>query len=458
MMHSLTLAQLAACVGGKLQAPATKACLGEPITCVTIDARKVCQGSLFAALVGERVDGHDFLEQAQGNQASAALVEHWQNSDLPQVKVPSVVKALAALAGYNRQLFTAPLVAVTGNSGKTSVKEMLAAMLAAHFGQVLATEGNLNNELGVPLTLLRLRPTDLAAVVELGANHLQEINQLASIAKPNVGIITNVTAAHLGEFGSRQAIAQAKAELLAHLLPEGCVVLNADDFYYDFWRQQARVKTLSFGFKQADVRASKLRLGVGGTYFEVITPWGDQHFSLQLVGKHNVANALAAIAAAGFLGVPLAVQARALQTLQPVAGRLKPMKAWGGGLLLDDSYNASPDAVKAAIDLLAALPVAGKKLLALGSLAELGRTSASIHAELGEYARLRGLDGLFALEGEASLAAKAFGEGGEVALTHQALAERLKLELSATSCLLVKGSRCSAMDRLVALLVKKYPS
>lgn len=458
MMHSLTLAQLAVCVGGELQVPIAGACLGEPITCVTIDARKVCQGSLFAALVGERVDGHDFLEQAQGNQASAALVEHWQNSDLPQVKVPSVVKALAALAGYNRQLFTAPLVAVTGNSGKTSVKEMLAAMLAAHFGQVLATEGNLNNELGVPLTLLRLRPTDLAAVVELGANHLQEINQLASIAKPNVGIITNVTAAHLGEFGSRQAIAQAKAELLAHLLPEGCVVLNADDFYYDFWRQQARVKTLSFGFKQADVRASKLRLGVGGTYFEVITPWGDQHFSLQLVGKHNVANALAAIAAAGFLGVPLAVQARALQTLQPVAGRLKPMKAWGGGLLLDDSYNASPDAVKAAIDLLAALPVAGKKLLALGSLAELGRTSASIHAELGEYARLRGLDGLFALEGEASLAAKAFGEGGEVALTHQALAERLKLELSATSCLLVKGSRCSAMDRLVALLVKKYPS
>ncbi len=176
------------------------------------------------------------------------------------------------------------------------------------------------------------------------------------------------------------------------------------------------------------------------------------------MGKHNVANALAAIAAAGFLGVPLAVQAKALQTLQPVTGRLKPMKAWGGGLLLDDSYNASPDAVKAAIDLLAALPVTGKKLLALGSLAELGEASASIHAELGQYARQQGLDGLFALEGQASLAAKAFGEGGKVALTHQALAERLKLELNATSCLLVKGSRSSAMDKLVALLIKKHPS
>ncbi len=208
MMHNLSLTQLAACVGGEVQGTAS-----QKISGLAIDARQVTLGRLFAALVGERVDGHDFLDQAQQNNASAALVERWQTSSLPQVKVPSVVAALADLARYNRQLFTAPLVAVTGNSGKTSVKEMLAAILAVHFKQVLATEGNLNNELGVPLTLMRLQPTHAAAVVELGANHLGEINRLATMTQPDLGIITNVTGAHLGEFGSMQAIAQAKAEL-----------------------------------------------------------------------------------------------------------------------------------------------------------------------------------------------------------------------------------------------------
>lgn len=449
MMYPLTLQQLATCVGGEIQASTN-----QKISSVVIDARQVTAGALFVALAGQKVDGHSFLDQAHSHQASAALVEEWQTSPLAQIKVPSSVAALGALAGYNRQLFKAPLIAVTGNSGKTSVKEMLAAMLTAHFKQVLATEGNLNNELGVPLTLLRLQPHHAAAVVELGANHLQEIDYLASLAKPDVGIITNVTGAHLGEFGSLQAIAQAKAELFAQVKADACVVLNADDAFYDFWCQQAQAvnKIISFGFNQADVTANNVQLDkLGNACFMAVTPWGEQAIDLPLPGKHNVANALAAIAAAGHLGVPLAVQAEALHKLQPVPGRLHRVNAWGGALLLDDSYNASPDAVKSAIDLLAALP-ASKKILALGSLAELGAATDAIHIELGEYARQQGLNGLFALEGKASLAAKAFGEGGKVAASHQALAELLKPELDANTCLLVKGSRSAAMDKLVVLL------
>lgn len=449
MMRSLTLVNLAACVDGEVRGATDL-----EFNSISIDARQIQSGALFVALPGERVDGHDFLDQAQQNKASAALVERWQPSGLPQIKVASAVAALGTLASYNRRLFSAPLVAVTGNSGKTSVKEMLAEILATHFGEVLATQGNLNNELGVPLTLMRLQPKDTAAVVELGANHLGEIHALASMAKPDVGIITNVTGAHLGEFGNMQAIAQAKAELLTHINPKGCAILNADDAYYDFWRQKVTSNLLSFGFKQADICATKVVLDkLGRPEFNLVTPWGEQTISLQLPGRHNVANALAAIAAAGYLGVPLALQAEVLQKLQPVTGRLSRVKAWGDALLLDDSYNASPGAVKSAIDLLAALP--GKRLLVLGSLAELGKATDSIHTELGLYAAQQGLDGLFALEGKASLAAKAFGAAGLVAANHQALAEALKPELTADTCLLVKGSRSSAMDKLVALLGKK---
>lgn len=457
MMHPLTLQQLATCVGGELQGVQGEKVTHNPlINSVTMDTRQVTANALFVALVGQRVDGHSFLDLAQNMGASAALVEKWQASPLPQIKVASCVAALGALAGYNRQLFKAPLIAITGNSGKTSVKAMLAAMLTAHFKQVLATEGNLNNELGVPLTLLRLQPNHAVAAVELGANHLQEIDYLARIAQPNVAIITNVTGAHLGEFGSMQAIATAKAEVMAHLKSGGCLVLNADDAFYNFWLQQAKQQVagriISFGFQQADVFATQVALDKQGrANFKVITPWGMQNIRLQLLGRHNIANALAAIAAAGHLGVPLAVQAKALEKLQPVSGRLHQVNAWGGALLLDDSYNASPNAVKSAIDLLATLPL-GKKLLALGSLAELGAASDSIHTELGNYARQQGLDGLFALQGKASLAAKAFGEGGKVAADHQALAELLKPNLGADTCLLVKGSRTAAMDKLVSLL------
>ena len=282
MMHPLSLKDLATCVAGELKGSASR-----EISSLAIDARQVESGTLFAALVGERVDGHDFLDQAQENKASAALVESWQASGLAQIKVNSVIAAMAALASYNRQNFTAPLVAVTGNSGKTSVKEILAAILNAHLGEVLATQGNLNNELGVPLTLTRLKSVHKAAVVELGANHLGEINKLASIAQPDIGIITNVTGAHLGEFGSRQAIAQAKAEIITHIKPEGYLILNADDAFYSFWLEQAKTKVISFGFKQADVCATQITFNkLGDSEFCVVTPWGKQKISFMFIRRY----------------------------------------------------------------------------------------------------------------------------------------------------------------------------
>ncbi|SFX03051.1 UDP-N-acetylmuramoyl-tripeptide--D-alanyl-D-alanine ligase [Marinospirillum alkaliphilum] len=446
MMQALSLQQLATLLDARLQGDSS-----QRINHLTFDSRQVQPGSLFVALPGARTDGHRFIPAVRRGKASAALVEHWQADPLPQLKVVSPRRAMGQLAAWNRQLFSGPVVGVTGNSGKTTVKEMLAAVLRAHFGQVLATAGNLNNDLGMPLTLLKLQPVHRAAVLELGANHVGEIDYLAAIARPDIGIITNVTGAHLGEFGSMEAIASAKGELLAHLEPSGCAVLNAEDHFFDFWQRQVCGEFLSFGLQQGDVRAETISLDrFGNPSFEAITPWGRQLVSLQLPGRHNVMNALAVMAAAGRLGVPLATQAVALNALQPVSGRLHRINTWGGALLLDDSYNASPGAVRSAIDVLAELP--GKRLLALGALAELGEATERIHRELGDYARQRGLDGFYTLSGTAALAAEAYGPDAVIADDHAALAELLKPVLDADTCLLVKGSRSSAMDKLVALL------
>lgn len=463
MMHNLSLDQLAQLVQGKVQGKTNSF-----INSFYLDARHTHAGALFIALPGANSDGHNFVEQARQHQATAALVEHWQAVDLPQIQVASCTQALAQLAAYNRSLYSQPLVAITGNSGKTTVKEILTAILRAHYRQVLATQGNLNNALGLPLTLLGLQPVHQAAVIEMGANHLGEIDFLARIAQPSLGIITNVTSAHLGEFGSLEAIAQTKAELLHNLAPSAYAILNAEDVFYDFWRSQLTSPHLSFGLQTGDICTAQLHLDkIGAANFTVITPWGSHTIHLPLPGKHNVANALAAIGAACLLGVPLPVQAEALRHLQPVSGRLCKVAALNNATLLDDSYNASPGAVKAAIDVLANFP--GKKILALGSLGELGAASSALHQELGRYARQQGVDALFALEGDASLAARAFntatatpttkaGVTSLVAPDHESLAAALKPELNETTCVLVKGSRSAAMERLVALLAQPQES
>ncbi|MDR9467378.1 UDP-N-acetylmuramoyl-tripeptide--D-alanyl-D-alanine ligase [Marinospirillum sp.] len=446
MIRPLTLEQLAELLKGEFRGPST-ATFAQVVT----DTRQLQSGCLFVALQGPRFDGHAFVPDARSQGAAMALVEHWVDDPLHQIRVTCTRKALGALAAWNRQQFKGPVVAVTGNSGKTTVKEMLAAILKLARGSVLSTRGNLNNDIGVPLTLLELQPQHQAAVVELGANHLGEIDYLAGLTQPDAGVLTNVTGAHLGEFGSMQAIAQAKGELIPWLHAGQCLVLNREDRFFDFWEKQAGCSILSFGLAQGDLRAEQVATdAAGNTRFLAVTPWGQQRVELQLPGQHNIANALASMAVAGHLGVDLNLQAQALAALQPVKGRLQRVNAYGDALLLDDSYNASPGAVKSAIDLLASLP--GQRILALGALAELGDASAQIHRDLGLYARHRGLDDLVVLAGPAEATAEAFGACARVFPNHESLADFLRPRLTADTCLLVKGSRSAGMDRLVELL------
>ncbi|WP_114418552.1 UDP-N-acetylmuramoyl-tripeptide--D-alanyl-D-alanine ligase [Marinospirillum perlucidum] len=446
MMHPLSAEDLIELVEGELRGN-TKLPFAQVIT----DTRQLQAGCLFVALKGPRFDGHDFIQEARSRGAVLALVEDWVDDPLPQVKVASCLDALGQLGAWNRDLFQGPVVAVTGNSGKTTVKEMLAAIFSRHWDQVLATRGNLNNAIGVPLTLLELGPEHQAAVIELGANHLGEIAYLSELVQPDIGLITNVTGAHLGEFGSLEAIAEAKGELISALGKEQLLVLNAEDRFFSYWQQKARCRVLSFGLAQGEVCVQSDLSSVWGlSRFEVTTPWGVQACELQLPGRHNQANALASIAVAGSLGIDLAVQARVLADLQPVKGRLHRVNAYGGALLLDDSYNASPGAVKLAVDLLAEFP--GKRFLALGHLAELGEATEAIHQELGEYARQKGLDALYTLAGPAEAAARGFGDKAQVFADLSGLATALKPHLDEQTCVLVKGSRSAGMDQLVKLL------
>lgn len=448
MIRSLRAGELTELLTGELRGAADLS-----VDQVITDTRKLEPCCLFVALKGPRFDGHAFVAQAREKGAALALVSDWVNDPLPQIRVTSTLQALGQVAAWNRQAFDGPVVAVTGNSGKTTVKEMLAAILKQARGSILSTQGNFNNQIGLPLTLLALKPEHQAAVVELGANHLEEIDYLTRLTQPDIGVITNVTGAHLGEFGSMQAIAQAKGELIPWLDADQCLVLNKDDQFFDFWEKQARCSILSFGMAQGDLRAEEVGRDAAGNYsFLAVTPWGQQRIELQLPGQHNLANALAAMAVAGQLDIDLTVQAQALAAMQPVKGRLQRVNAYGGALLLDDSYNASPGAVKSAIDLLAGL--SGQRILALGALAELGEASAQIHHELGLYARHKGLDALVVLAGPAEAAAEAFGDKAQILADHESLADFLKPRLTASTRLLVKGSRSAGMDRLVALLRK----
>lgn len=483
MLVNLSQQQLATLLQGELRQPTSQL-----INSVTLSAQASQVGRAFFALAGQRYHGHNFVSQALANKASLAVVEEFQPSSLAQLKVTSTQEALTQLAAYNRQLFTQPVIAITGNSGKTTVKEILAAFLEAHFiqqakpvaavksphklTQVLATRGNLNNHLGVPLTLLELQPQHQTAVVELGANHLGEIDQLAQLVQPQLGLITNVTSAHLGEFGSRKNIAKAKGELISQLAADGLLVLNADDEFFSYWQelavQRKDLRLLTFGLEQpAAVSLKNLQILSKSKHqptswsFTLISPWGEQEFTSQLLGKHNLANALAAISLASALGVELSLQAEVLASLQPVAGRLSLVAGVQGASILDDTYNASPDAVKAAIDVLANF--SGKKLLALGNLAELGAATDLIHQELGEYAAQLNIDAVYCLEGAAALTAEAFyalkpdalpkfAQGQVTAASPQALAELILPELDAETCLLVKGSRSAKMEQLVEQL------
>ncbi|MGQ0586634.1 MAG: UDP-N-acetylmuramoyl-tripeptide--D-alanyl-D-alanine ligase [Gammaproteobacteria bacterium] len=422
-------------------------------TRVTTDSRQLAPGDLFVALKGERFDGHEFIEQARQAGAAGALVSEAQASNLPQVIVQDTLAGLQDYAVSWRGDFHIPVIGVTGSNGKTTVKQMLAGICARR-GPVLATAGNLNNHIGVPLTLLSLREEHRTAVIEMGANHPGEIARLAGIARPEIGVVTNAGDAHLEGFGSREGVAQAKGELFAALGGHGIAVINADDEYAPLWRELAgEADQLTFGLSEsANVRALEPRPeppeAPTGMDFTLETPEGTQGVRLPLPGLHNVRNALAAAACAVALGMDARDIASGLLNVRQVAGRLSWKRAHNGARLLDDTYNANPTSLRAGLELLGA--VRARRWLVLGGMAELGRGAEQLHHAAGEDARALGIERLYALGPLARHAAAGFGAGAVHFEDVDALVAEIRERLAPDVAVLVKGSRSARMERVVA--------
>ncbi|MFJ4142175.1 UDP-N-acetylmuramoyl-tripeptide--D-alanyl-D-alanine ligase [Pseudomonas sp. NPDC089734] len=423
-------------------------------TGVSTDSRGILPGQLFVALTGPRFDGHEYLDQVAAKGAVGALVEREvEGSDLPQLVVLDTRKALAQLGAINRNAFVdRPVAAVTGSSGKTTVKEMLASILRTR-GPVLATRGNLNNELGVPLTLLELAPEYSSAVIELGASRVGEIAFTVSLAKPHVAVITNAGTAHVGEFGGPDRIVEAKGEILEGLDASGVAVLNLDDKAFPVWR--ARVgerKIVSFALTNtlADLYASDLgRDARGCPTFTLHSPLGTARVQLNLLGQHNVTNALAAAAAAHALGVTLEGIVTGLSNVQPVKGRTVAHIASNGVRVIDDTYNANPSSINAAVDLLSDFP--GRTVLVLGDIGELGDWAEQGHHDVGAYAAGK-VSALYAVGPLMVHAVNAFGEHARHFASQAELIAALGAEQEPNTTLLIKGSRSAAMENVVAAL------
>jgi UDP-N-acetylmuramoyl-tripeptide--D-alanyl-D-alanine ligase len=448
MMDTATAARA---VGGRLVGDSVR------FVRVTTDSRTVEPGDLFVALAGERFDGHDFVAPAFARGAVAALVAadraHGLAGNL--VVVDDTLAGLGRLAGHWRDRFSLPLIVIVGSNGKTTVKEMLAAILRAQFGdaRVLATRGNLNNAIGLPLTLLRLADAHCAAVVELGMNHRGETAELAAIARPTVAVVNNAQREHQEFMQSIAEVAAEHADLIRTLPAAGIAVLNADDAFVDVWRDAAHRKgvvIVEFALDHlAAVRGRYAPMPAGGA-LDLATPAGDATVRLATFGRHNAANALAAATAALAIGVPLAAVLRGLEAFRPVAGRLVRSTTPGGATVIDDTYNANPDSVRAAIEVLAAAPA--PRWLVLGDMGEVGAQGPAWHHEVGNYARESGIDRLLAAGTQAAEAAAAFGPGAEHFASVAELAARVATEAAPGVTVLVKGSRFMRMERVVAAL------
>ncbi|MEZ5512389.1 MAG: UDP-N-acetylmuramoyl-tripeptide--D-alanyl-D-alanine ligase [Steroidobacteraceae bacterium] len=449
-----TLADAATATGGTLHGA------DRPFTGVSSDTRQLQPGELFVALRGPRFDGNQFVAAAAAAGAAGAIVDARQNLDLPQIVVKDGLAALTALAQRWRAQFQIPIVGVAGSNGKTTVKEMTAAILASA-GACLATQGNLNNHIGVPLTLMRLLPEHRYAVIEMGANRAGDVAELVTIAQPTVGLITNAGAEHLEGFGSLEGVARAEGEMVAGLAAAATAVLNADDPFADLWRSMTAASVVSFGLDAyADYTAHELRTSVDAsgfkTRFTLRSPAGSAPIELALAGRHNVLNALCAAAAAMSAGAGIVDVVAGLASMRAVAGRLQFRTAPSGALLLDDSYNANPSSVRAGIDVLAGIEA--RKWLVIGDMAELGEFTAASHADVGAYARERGIERLFAVGKSTPLAVEAFGAGGQWFADSDALVRSIGGSLTSDVCVLIKGSRVNRLERVVEALAAGDPA
>ena len=418
---------------------------------VQIDSRKIKPGDLFVAFKGERVDGHDYLADAKARGAAAALVERRIDSDLPQVQVDNVELALGDLASAVRAQRNARVIGITGSNGKTTVKTLIASILSRH-GRTHVSSGNYNNELGLPLSLLAMPEDTEYAVFEMGAGKPGDIAYLAAIARPDIGLVTLIAPAHLARMGSVEGVAETKGALYQALPVDGSAIINADDSFASFFGGLAGSrKQLRFGLDHpADVGADIVEQRVDGSRFVLSTPLGDAEVALPLPGRHNIANALAAAAIAIALEVPLDTIVAGLEQASGVPGRLRREVMDGGWTMIDDSYNANPSSMAAAIDTLLLAP--GERWLVLGDMAELGPDARALHAGIGTHARERGVERLFAVGPLGAATVEAFGARGEHFNDKAALIAALQTQLHGGITCLVKGSRSAGMEQVVAAL------
>jgi UDP-N-acetylmuramoyl-tripeptide--D-alanyl-D-alanine ligase len=447
-----TLANFAQLCGGRLKGSDVS------YTSVSIDTRTLAKGALFIALRGPNFNGNDFVDAALTAGAAGALVDTEQAAPISHIIVPDTQAALESAGHAWREQFAIPLIGVAGSNGKTTAKEMTASILG-QMGNCLATRGNLNNHIGVPLTLLRVDASHRFAVVEIGANRAGEVAHLVRIARPTVGMITNAGAEHLEGFGSIEGVALAEGEMVAGLAPSATAVINADDEFVDLWRKMTPARVVTFGVRaSADFKANDMRTTIGPegflTHFTLVCPLGSAAVTLHMGGRHNVSNALAAAAAATAAGAGLEQIVAGLGSMRAVAGRLQFKKAISGAWIIDDSYNANPSSMHAGIEVLAELD--GARWLVIGDMAELGEFAPAAHTEIGELARAHGIQRLYATGALAKLAADSFGPGARWFADGQALANELSATLATSGegvRLLIKGSRVNRLERVVDALV-----
>lgn len=451
---SMTLSQAAVATHGGL--------VGQDVgfTAVSTDTRTIKQGDLFVALRGANFDGHDYVGQARENGAGSLMVDCRVESELSQLVVEDTRIGYGRLASAWRDRVDPQIIALTGSNGKTTLKEMLAAILSVDH-TVLATVGNLNNDIGVPATLLRLKDEQVA-VIEMGANHVGEIDYLTRLVKPDVAILNNAGRAHIGEFGSEENIARGKAEILHGLNDDGVFVYHADSKWTALWQDLAKdCRSVCFGLSEvADYRLLEESYRVNwdsqgfSINFAILeTSTGTTHeLTLQLAGRHNAMNATAAFAGARQMGCTTESIRQGLSMLAPVKGRLKPMSGIAGQIVIDDSYNANPDSVEAAINVLSTAP--GRRYLVLGDLAELGEEAEVLHAALGTYAQKQGIEGVYTCGRLSRATSYAFGQAGLHYADREALVKALLKNTGEGDVLLVKGSRSSAMEHVVNAMVQ----
>jgi len=431
----------------------------ESISSVSIDTRTLQPGQLYVAIKGNNYDGNNFVNLAEQAGAKAAIVHKGIRPSIPYISVADTRLALAELAGNWRLACSAKIAGITGSNGKTTVKEMLAAILNVA-GNVLYTQGNLNNEIGVPLTLLRLNDKHQYAVIEMGANHPGEIAFTSQYVQSDVVILNNAGPAHLQGFGSVDGVAKAKSEIISTLKSSGIAILNKEDKYFSYWQHIAgNRKTVSFGFdNSADICAKNIDFKLLNhrfvTTFTLLSKEDSINIQLSLAGKHNILNALAASAAALALGLNLNQIAIGLESVQPVSGRLQLLEGHLGCLVIDDTYNGNSASLSVGLKILQEIPK--EQWLVLGAFGELGPESETIHKKMGIEIKASGVKKLFALGDDCQHTVSTFGEGAKYFSSQEELIKTIQQELTGSEALLIKGSRARHMENVVAALTDNF--